>query len=65
MPSRYNLRKKVFDLIFKAHHNELGQVSTMIQDFLDGRLTQDELEEKVLRLTKKDSEAANSRRRRP
>ncbi|CAG8900610.1 unnamed protein product [Penicillium nalgiovense] len=46
MPSRFNLRQKVFDLIFKAHHNELEQVSTMVQDFLEGRMTQDELTEK-------------------
>ncbi|KAJ5535389.1 hypothetical protein N7527_001643 [Penicillium freii] len=46
MPSRFNLRQKVFDLIFKAQHNELEQVLTMTQDFLDGRLTQDELREK-------------------
>ncbi|KAJ5480048.1 hypothetical protein N7530_005557 [Penicillium desertorum] len=46
MPSRFNLRQKVFDLIFEAHHNELEQVSTMVQDFLEGRMTRGELEEK-------------------
>ncbi|KAJ5800857.1 uncharacterized protein N7518_002925 [Penicillium psychrosexuale] len=42
LPLKLNLRQKVFDLIFKAHHNELEQVSTMVQDFLDGRLTRDD-----------------------
>ncbi|KAJ5209159.1 hypothetical protein N7449_003538 [Penicillium cf. viridicatum] len=46
MPSRFKLRQRVFDLIFKAQHNELEQVSTMVQDFLDGRMTRDELQEK-------------------
>ncbi|KAJ5822724.1 hypothetical protein N7447_005064 [Penicillium robsamsonii] len=53
MPSRFNLRQKVFDLIFKAHHNELEQVSTMVQDFLGGRLTREELEEKYCNSQKK------------
>ena len=39
------LRQKVFDLIFRAHHNELEQVNTMLQYFLDDR-SPDELEEK-------------------
>ncbi|KAJ5458273.1 hypothetical protein N7475_009661 [Penicillium sp. IBT 31633x] len=46
MPSKFNFRQKVFDLLFGAHHNELQQVSNMVQDFLDGRMTRDELEEK-------------------
>ncbi|KAJ5828037.1 uncharacterized protein N7525_006290 [Penicillium rubens] len=46
MPSGFNLRQKVFDLIFNAHHNELEKVSTILEDFLEGRMTRDELAEK-------------------
>ncbi|KAJ5509762.1 hypothetical protein N7527_011905 [Penicillium freii] len=46
MPSKFNLRQKVFDLIFTAKRNELKQLSAMIQDLLEERLTRDELREK-------------------
>ncbi|KAJ5401085.1 hypothetical protein N7465_011574 [Penicillium sp. CMV-2018d] len=46
MPSKFNLRQKVFDLIFTAKRNELKQPSAMIQDLLEERLTRDKLREK-------------------
>lgn len=46
MPSRLNIRQKVFELLFKARHSEHQAVLSMTKDFLDGHLTQDQLREK-------------------